>query len=377
MECIVCGSRRVEKLGKVGNKQISITSDIKICRLVSNIFFCGECGHLQKFHTQIEKDYVDDHYSNYEPHYLSNGNELLVYKNGNPPIPRSYYILQKCLPWIKKTKGRYLDIGSGNGITVRAARKVLKYFKLNAFDITDIYKNEITAIENFERFYCGNLKDIPGGDFDVITMWHSLEHIFDARNVLTDVRKLLAPDGVLIIQVPDVMRNPFDLGVIDHCSHFSYNALLKLLNGSGFEIELNACDWIYNCLTVIAKKSANKERNGSYITPNDSFKVQLNHINDIIKYFNDETRERKYAIFGSGISSACTYSHMNEPPAFFIDEDPYKIDKNIDGVKIKGIENIDKDLLIILPFYETMAGTLIEKLNKTNGVNFDCRFVRT
>jgi hypothetical protein len=42
------------------------------------------------------------------------------------------------------------------------------------------------------------------GSQDVITMFHVLEHVPDPRRVLTRVREWMAPDGFLVVEVPNV-----------------------------------------------------------------------------------------------------------------------------------------------------------------------------
>jgi hypothetical protein len=41
------------------------------------------------------------------------------------------------------------------------------------------------------------------GSFDLITLWHSLEHIFDVDTAMTRVVRLLAPSGRVIVAVPN------------------------------------------------------------------------------------------------------------------------------------------------------------------------------
>src|SRR6185436_2966764 len=42
----------------------------------------------------------------------------------------------------------------------------------------------------------------PDGSFDVITMNHALEHVFDPRAALGNVRRMLRSDGVLYLLFP-------------------------------------------------------------------------------------------------------------------------------------------------------------------------------
>lgn len=81
--------------------------------------------------------------------------------------------------------------------------------------------------------------------FDCITLWHSLEHMLDARATIAASRKLLsAGSGLLLLAVPDFDglqargfgRRWFHLDVPRHLFHFTYRSLQKLLDASGFEL---------------------------------------------------------------------------------------------------------------------------------------------
>lgn len=52
----------------------------------------------------------------------------------------------------------------------------------------------------------GALEDVPlaGRRFDLVTMWHFLEHAYDPPGALRAARDALAPDGRLVIEVPDL-----------------------------------------------------------------------------------------------------------------------------------------------------------------------------
>jgi len=374
MKCIACASSDVENLGGVGRKEISITSDTKLCNLSARIYHCNNCGHLQKSHSPEEKKAIERLYELYEPHHLSDGNEPLVYVESGDPVPRSFYVLQKCLPWIKKEKGVLLDIGTGNGNVLRSAQKLFNGWNLKAFDIADTYKNEILTLPNVSQFYSGDIYGIDDR-FDVVTMWHSLEHITDLPRALCHIKKLIAASGILIIQVPDIIRNPFDLCVIDHCSHFSLDTLKQVLEMSGFHIAANGCDWIYNCLTLVAIPEPHP-RLKSHALPGNSLKPILNYLNEILNIFDKETDGKSFLIFGTGNASICVYSQLAQKPDYFIDEDPRKNGKKIDGVMITPPGKISPGTLVVLPFFEDDSRRLIAKLTDMNNLNpFEYKFI--
>ena len=59
------------------------------------------------------------------------------------------------------------------------------------------------------RFVCADLRELPFGDgeFDVIVSFETIEHVRDQRRVLGELRRVLSPQGLLIMSSPN--RTPF------------------------------------------------------------------------------------------------------------------------------------------------------------------------
>ncbi len=114
----------------------------------------------------------------------------------------------------------------------------------------------------------GSLDEVRAkGPFDVVTMWHTLEHFTDPKHTLEEVRSVLAKDGTLIVAVPDaaglqasLFRGRwFHLDVPRHLYHFSQDALTSLLGRVGFsvtrwhhqELELDVFGWMQSALNAV------------------------------------------------------------------------------------------------------------------------------
>ena len=80
--------------------------------------------------------------------------------------------------------------------------------------------------------------------FDVITMWHVLEHVYNLDKHLTQIKKILRKEGRLVIALPNadsmdasIYKNfwaAYD--VPRHLHHFNQSSLTKLMEKYGFEI---------------------------------------------------------------------------------------------------------------------------------------------
>ncbi len=80
--------------------------------------------------------------------------------------------------------------------------------------------------------------------YDVITLWHSLEHLYDLKQYLQKISISLNANGVIIIAVPnynsyDAVYYKQDWAAYDtprHLYHFSFKAIEVLFNEYGYKI---------------------------------------------------------------------------------------------------------------------------------------------
>jgi SAM-dependent methyltransferase len=98
--------------------------------------------------------------------------------------------------------------------------------------------------------------DLKPSSFDVVTMWHSLEHVHDPLSVLREAYQLLVPEGRLVIAVPNIESWPhhwfgrawFGLDLPRHLTHFCPKTLQIMLECAGFRVEslrmLRHSDWL-------------------------------------------------------------------------------------------------------------------------------------
>jgi SAM-dependent methyltransferase len=145
-------------------------------------------------------------------------------------------------------RGRLLlDIGCGNGLFLHLARK--RGFECRGMDVS----GPAVALAR-ERYGLQVRQGAIGdeiwqpGQFDVITMFHVLEHLPDPRLALSYVRRILKPEGSLILQVPNIESMQarcfgtrwYGLDVPRHLINFSPRALDILLKEAGFKIQRRA-----------------------------------------------------------------------------------------------------------------------------------------
>ncbi len=128
-------------------------------------------------------------------------------------------------------KGNLLDIGAGTGDFLNTAQN-------KGWTITGIEPNEkarnIAKSKNVTL--SENLELLADNSFDVITMWHVLEHVPNVENQIAQLKRLLKPHGTIFIAVPNFKSYDANYygnfwaayDVPRHLWHFSKTAIQKL-----------------------------------------------------------------------------------------------------------------------------------------------------
>ena len=141
-----------------------------------------------------------------------------------------------------KAGGKVLDIGQGTG-------ELLNYLKMKGWEVTGIEPNESArkfASENYgiAVYDEAELDRLGKKSFDLIQLWHVLEHVQDLGERMQQIRKLIKDDGVLIIAVPNLDSPDFRfygekwaaLDVPRHLYHFTSGTMSILLEKWGFKL---------------------------------------------------------------------------------------------------------------------------------------------
>ncbi|WP_282134892.1 class I SAM-dependent methyltransferase [Seonamhaeicola maritimus] len=101
-----------------------------------------------------------------------------------------------------KSEGKnILDVGCGTGDFLQVAQQ-------NGWSVSGIEPNEqarhiANKKTNNSVFEIKKLLDLKENSFDVITLWHVLEHLPNLEDHVAIFKKLLKPCGVLIVAVPN------------------------------------------------------------------------------------------------------------------------------------------------------------------------------
>src|SRR5207245_2368088 len=142
--------------------------------------------------------------------------------------------------FVRRGRGRLLDFGCGGGSFLLKMRDLA--WQGPGLDTSP------AAVERVRQLGLPGLvgtlphPDLEPESFDLITMWHSLEHVHAPLSVLQQAHRLLAPGGQLIVAVPNIDSLPFrwfgsawfGLDLPRHLTHFAPWTLQLMLQRAGF-----------------------------------------------------------------------------------------------------------------------------------------------
>ncbi len=147
--------------------------------------------------------------------------------------------------------GRLLDAGCGNGDFLRLAKG--GGWEVLGTEVSDWAVRHIQERLGLDARQGDLLSlDLEEGSFDVVTLWHVLEHTTDPLANLRKARRLLKEDGVLVLALPNasnhLFRAAYALGKMRflryytpgerevHLWHFTAETLQKMLEKAGFKV---------------------------------------------------------------------------------------------------------------------------------------------
>ncbi len=138
------------------------------------------------------------------------------------------------------TKGNLLDIGAGTGDFLLTA----KQNGWNTIGVEPSEKAKGIAINKGIKF-SDSTKELESHSFDVITMWHVLEHVPNLEIQIGELKRLVKPNGTIIIAVPNYKSYDanyygkfwaaFDVPI--HFWHFSKTAIQLIFEKENIKLE--------------------------------------------------------------------------------------------------------------------------------------------
>ncbi len=229
--CLLCGSNQFTPLMKI--KDFSISGEQ---------FYIHECNQCKFRFTanppsaaDVGKYYENENYISH-----SNTNKGLVAKLYH--IVRHIMLRRKHRLLTRLSPGnKVLDVGSGTGY-------FLNYLQQNGFIVQGVEMSDSARDFSIQQFgldvrkTMDEIEDV--GQFNSITLWHVLEHLYDPDIYMQHFKKLLQADGTLMIALPN--HDSYDgkkyesywaaYDVPRHLWHFKPDTFKRFADNNGFTI---------------------------------------------------------------------------------------------------------------------------------------------
>jgi len=228
VNCALCGSAESERVFTVPSLRLRsepLTFELRRCR---------QCGLVRLSPRPVAAEMA----VLYQPqHYTAPRRELVRRLEG--------LILRERVSFVRShTQGkRILDVGCGTGSLLQALSET-------GYDVYGLepYQDAVAGVTGDlqSRIQCQPFEaaDYPENNFDVITLWHVLEHLARPVETLQSIRKFLKPDGTLLLEVPNFASHEarwlgphwYNLDAPYHFWHFTPETLEAVVKRAGFEV---------------------------------------------------------------------------------------------------------------------------------------------
>lgn len=259
-KCLLCGCKKEYEFVKEGTRDST-----------HNVVQCRKCGLVQLFPLPSVEE--DAEYYNKNVHDKATTPDLdiegiyqkFLFQNLN----KLRYLKEK----IKIQKDwKMLDYASGYGFFIQLMQE--NGYLFDGVEISEerikICRERLQMNKQSDRqIFTFNLleQDVPEEleeKYDLITMFHLLEHLIKPVELLEKVRKMLKPDGILVLELPNYANSMMKISkefhdfffIRDHVAYYTPETVMRAVEGGGYkDVEIggvqlygltNHMNWILN-----------------------------------------------------------------------------------------------------------------------------------
>jgi len=237
MPCILCSNTDLKIVSKRDAKNKGFL----------NVSFCRKCGMVQQDPIPTD-EYLRNYYSlMYRRDYKKTHTPKLkhVFRAGNLAIQR-INLLKKS----NVVRGTLLDVGAGGGEFTYLSRKA--GFKSKGVE-PNLGYSEYARKEYGVDVTTGQLSDVVE-KFEIITMFHVLEHLTNPLKTFQRVWELLEAKGFLFVEVPNIETNDASPSNIYFKAHIFYFSEATLISAASKYFDTIFVDNSSNIRIIFQKK---------------------------------------------------------------------------------------------------------------------------
>ena len=166
----------------------------------------------------------------------------------------------------QSTDNNLLDIGCGVG-------DFLLYAKEKGCNVTGIEPGEDARKIAEKKLDCKilspeELQNIPDNSFDIITMWHVLEHVADLKTEIHHLQRILKKDGRLVLALPNYKSYDAEYykdkwaayDVPRHLSHFSQTSIKNIFKETTLQlVDIKPLKWDSFYISMLSEQYLNSK----------------------------------------------------------------------------------------------------------------------
>ena len=228
---------------------MTLTPNCPICESKSSplfysaehrMFRCDSCS-LSFVHPIPTDEFLCNFYSQYHNGLSVGGEYELVEDRMQADFNSKIAILKMSLT---SESDKILDVGCGKGFFAKSCLDA--GLQIEGIDLSDTavdFANNKLSV----KATCGKIEDLSDsiGPYDAVTFWATIEHLRDPLATLLAIKKVLKPNGILIMDTGigndwlDKLLPGFTqwYDPPQHLFVFSENAIISLLEKAGFTVK--------------------------------------------------------------------------------------------------------------------------------------------
>ena len=314
--CCVCGATALEEISAFSARR-RVTSDCRPWAAGGRLAVCAACACVQKPADADLLRQLDAIYAGYAIYHQGGGAEQALFDPQGQAAPRSFLLVEAlCSRLALPPSGRLLDVGCGNGATLRAFSEARPGWSLVGTELDDRHRSRIESIRGVESLLTCAPKDAPG-QFDLITMVHVLEHVPCPAALLADLRGKLSGTGLLVVE-----------------AHYSAATVARLLRRAGYAATV-AEDWLPKEWTAVARAAAAAPfaplPEVAPASVRQSVESDLRWLARVVEAARHVAQRGNLGVFGTSIAAAWLFAELEGLVGFFVDEDPNRFGRSYLG----------------------------------------------
>lgn len=225
--CLVCGSQHWLDLPNPHPSQ-SVTTAGRIVGQPLGKAQCACCGFGQRVHKAFLG--LSDYYENDYATYYDKPGAALYHEE-------RYRVLSE---WMASFAGssslsRIIDVGCGQGWAMEAMRRLYPHAVIEGLD-PSTFNAEVARARGFEVI-TGKLGElsIQENAYDLVYSNNVVQHVTDPKNFFSALKRLVKPDGLILVTCPDGLRPNVELLWSDQNFSFLPQNLMGICEEVGFE----------------------------------------------------------------------------------------------------------------------------------------------